>query len=44
MELLTGSHMSGDMLRTSESSLAYGTLVIPGHRGSQLRLLFSQIP
>jgi hypothetical protein len=43
MESLTGSHMSGDMLRTSEGGLAYRTLVIPGHRGSQLQL-FSQIP
>jgi hypothetical protein len=27
-----GSHVSGDMLRTSESCLADGALVIPGHR------------
>lgn len=31
-EWLTGSHMSRDMLRTSEGRLADGALVIPGHR------------
>jgi hypothetical protein len=31
MERLTGSHVAGDMLRTSKSCLANGTLVVATH-------------
>jgi len=35
MERLTRSHVAGDMLRTSKSSLANGTLVVAPHDVSE---------